>query len=41
MHFKEFAEQYVQASHLQLRGMGKLEDVICENRYWKKKRVSA
>eukprot|EP00392_Amoebophrya_sp_AT5.2_P007435 g7450.t1 len=34
--FEDFAAQYVQADRLQLKGMGFIEDIICENRYFEK-----
>jgi len=35
MSFREFSDQYLRADRLKLRGMGGIEDIICENRYWK------
>ncbi|CAD7938267.1 unnamed protein product [Amoebophrya sp. A25] len=32
--FAEFAVQYERPDRLQLKGMGAIEDIICENRYW-------
>ncbi|CAD7927375.1 unnamed protein product [Amoebophrya sp. A120] len=34
MSFEAFAAQYVRKDRLRLKGMGFIEDIICENRYW-------
>ena len=34
MSFRDFADQYLRADRLKVRGMGSIEDIICENRYW-------
>lgn len=34
MSFKAFADQYRTPERLRLRGMGSIEDVMCENMYW-------
>jgi hypothetical protein len=34
--FEEFADRYRKSDRLKLQGMGAIEDLICENRWWRK-----
>lgn len=36
MDYKDFAAQYTENTRLKLRGMGAIEDIMCENRYFKR-----